>query len=106
MQVDTLITAVGTEVGMQLSSLLTLVVGLIVKVCVDLGKKASEKFAAAPGMVKTLAVIFFGQVVIWVNAATGIVLTGDLTSLDTTLSGIVLAAVSMGLHAVSKLFKK
>jgi hypothetical protein len=101
---DSLAQVIGTEVGGQVTALVSLGLGLVLKFAVDLGKKLSTKFATAPDMVKAISVIVFAQLVTLVAAKTGIVLTGDLTTLDTTLAGLVVSTVAMGFHSALKAF--
>ena len=103
--VDGLAGQVGTLVGAQVAAWVSLGLGLLVKVVVDLAKKASAKFAAAPDIVKSLGAVLFGQAAAWVTAKTGFVVSADIGALDATLTGIVLAAVAMGIHGLSKVIK-
>jgi hypothetical protein len=101
---DSLSQVIGTEVGAQVTTLVSLGLGLALKFVVDLGKKLSTKFATAPDSVKAIAVVLFAQLVTFVSVKTGVLLTGDLTTLDTTLAGLVISAVSMGFHSALKAF--
>lgn len=101
---DSLAQVVGSQVGAQVTALVSLVLSVILKFAIDLGKKLSGSFANAPDSIKAFAVVAFGQVVTFVSSKTGIVLQGDLTTLETTLSGLVIAITAMGVHALSKVF--
>lgn len=104
---DSIAQVVGTDVGTQVTAVVSLGIGLVLKFAVDLGKKLSAAFATAPDPVKAFAVVAFGQLVTFIAAKTGIVLTGDLTTLQTTLSGLVISLASMGFHSLSRvLFPK
>jgi hypothetical protein len=97
---DSIAGDIATTVGQQLSALVLLGLGFVIKFTVDLGKKASGAFANAHDLVKALVAIVFGQFTIWLGTTTGILLSPDITLLDTTLSGAVLSAVAMGIHGL------
>ena len=103
---DSLAQAVGAQAGAQVTALVSLVLSIVLKFVIDLGKKLSVAFATAPDSVKAFAVVAFGQVVTLVSTKTGLVLQVDLSTLETTLSGLVIAGTAMGVHALSKIFLK
>ena len=107
-QADTLpvVTEIATTVGGEVAAWVTLLLGVVIKLLVDIGKKASAKFQSAPDMVKALVALVFGQLAALVGAKTGITINPDLAVLDTTLVGVTLAAVSMGVHSLVKSLAK
>lgn len=104
-QADSLAQIVGGQTGAHVATLVSLGLSILLKFAVDLGKKLSSSFDNAPPTVKAFAVVAFGQLVTFVAAKTGIVLQGDLTTLETTLSGLVIAVSSMGVHGLTKTFR-
>ena len=103
-QADTLavVTEIANTVGGEVSALVSLVLGAVIKVVMDLGKKASSKLGAAPAPVKALVVAVFGQIAAFISAKTGVLVSPDIAMIDTSLVGLTLAAVSMGVHALTK----
>lgn len=103
-QADTLpvVTEIVTTVSGEVAAWVTLLLGVVIKLLVDLGKKLSAKFQSAPDVVKALVAVVFGQVAAVVSAKTGIFINPDLAVLDTTLVGATLSAVAMGLHSLVK----
>ena len=104
MQVDTLavVTEITNTVGAEVSALVSLVLGAVIKVVVDLSKKASAHLNNAPAAVKALVVVLFGQAAAFLSAKTGVFINPDIAALDTTLVGILLTGVSMGVHGFTK----
>lgn len=103
-QADTLpvVTEIATTVGGEVSALVTLVLGVVIKVVMDLGKKASAHLDAAPALVKVLVVTGFGQLAAFISAKTGVFINPDVAALDATLVGATLSAVAMGVHGLVK----
>lgn len=103
---DSLATAVGTQVGTQVSVTLALVLGVVTKFVVDLAKRGLTTLNSAPAPVKALVATGFAQLAMWVTAKTGLVVDPNITALETTVAGLVVALSAMGVHAVSKLTLK
>jgi hypothetical protein len=103
---DSLADAVGALAGTQISSVVTLVLGVVTKFVVDLAKGLSTKLDNAPGPVKALVATAFAQVAAWVTAMTGVVVNPDITALETTVGGLVVAFAAMGVHGLVKAFTK
>jgi hypothetical protein len=103
-QADTLavVTEIANTVGGEVSSLVALVLGVVIKIVVDLGKKASVQLDTAPASVKALVVAAFGQLAAFISAKTGVFVSPDIAVLDASLVGLTLAAVSMGVHGLTK----
>lgn len=103
-QADTLpvVTEIATTVGGEVAVWVSLVLGVVIKVVMDLGKKASAQLDAAPAPVKALVVAAFGQLAAFISAKTGVFVSPDVAVLDTTLVGLTLAAISMGVHGLVK----
>lgn len=103
--VDSLAQAVAPTTPAYVAALASLGTSVVLKYAVDVGKKASVKFDEAPAPLKALAVVAFGQVATLASAKAGLVLQGGPSALDVTLSGLVVSASSMGVHALSKLWR-
>jgi hypothetical protein len=103
---DSLSTVVGGVAAVQISSLVALVLGVITKFVVDIAKKASIQLDTAPGPVKALVATAFAQVATWVTVMTGVVVNPDITALETTVGGLVVAFAAMGVHGLVKAFRK
>lgn len=103
---DSLATAVGSQVGVQVSALLALGLGVVTKFVVDGARKVSAALDTAPPAVKAMAATLFAQVAIWVTTKTGLVVNPDIGALETTLAGLTVAASAMGVHAVTKAVTK
>ena len=103
---DSIAQTIGAGAGTQVTALASLVLSIVLKFAVDLGKKWSVSFDNAPASVKALAVVGFGQLVTFLSAKTGVVLQGDLSTLETTLSGLVVAGTAMGVHGLTKALSK
>lgn len=103
-QADTLpvVAEIATTVGGEVATWVTLVLGVVIKVLMDFGKKASVHLDAAPAPVKALIVAVFGQLAAFISAKTGIFVSPDVAVLDTTLVGVTLSAVAMGVHGLVK----
>jgi hypothetical protein len=107
-QADTLavVTEIANTVGAEVSSLVALVLGVVMKVVVDVAKKASTHFEAAAPATKLMVVVAFGQLTAFIGAKTGIFIDPNIATLDTSLVGATLTAVSMGVHGLTKTVKK
>jgi len=95
-------TEIATTTGAQVSALVSLFLGVVIKFVMDLGKKLSAHLDAAPASVKAFVVVGFGQVAAFISAKTGIFINPDIALLDTTLVGATLSVVSMGVHGLTK----
>lgn len=104
--VDSVATEIATTVGTEVSALVSLVLGMLIKILVDLGKKASAQFAKAPDIVKALVALAFGQLAAFVSIKTGIPVSSDVAMLDVTLAGAVLSAIAMGVHSLVKAIRQ
>lgn len=103
-QADTLpvVTEIATTVGGEVAAWVTLLLGIVIKLLVDLGKKLSAKIQSAPDVVKALVAVVFGQLAAVIGTKTGILINPDLAVLDTTLVGATLSAIAMGVHGLVK----
>lgn len=104
--VDSLAVVVGTAAATQISTWVTLVLSVITKFGVDFAKRLSTKLDAAPAPMKALAATGFGQAAAWVTATTGVAVNPDITAMQTTVGGLVVAFSAMGVHAGLKALKK
>jgi hypothetical protein len=93
---------IATAVGGEVSALVSLVLGLGIKLLVDLGKKVSATFSAAPGPVKALVATAFGQAAAIISAKTGVFIDPNIEVFDVTFIGLALSAISMGIHSLTK----
>jgi phage-related minor tail protein len=100
--VDSLTQVITTTVSTEVATLISLGLAALIKVVVDLGKMLSTKFAGAPDIVKTFVAVFFGQVAAWASTVLNIPVSADPTNLGTTLVGVVLAVLAMGVHSAVK----
>lgn len=103
---DSLVTTVGTQVGVQVSALLALVLGVVTKFLVDGARKVLAALDTAPAPVKALVATGFAQVAMWITVKTGLIVNPDVTALETTIAGLTVALSAMGVHALSKLPSK
>lgn len=103
-QVDTLpvVTEIATTVGGEVATWVTLALGVVIKVLMDLGKKVSVQLDSAPAPVKALVVAAFGQLAAFISAKTGVFINPDVAVLDATLVGVTLSVVAMGVHSLVK----
>jgi hypothetical protein len=103
-QADTLavVTEIANTVGGEVSALVSLVLGAVIKIVMDLGKKASVQLDTAPAPVKALIVTAFGQLAAFISVKTGVFVSPDIAVIDASLVGLTLAAVSMGVHGLTK----
>lgn len=104
--VDSLATAVGSQVGTQVTSLIALALSVGTKIAVDYAKKSLAQLDAAPGPVKALVAVAFAQLATWVSVKTGLLINPDITALETTVAGLTVALSAMGVHAVTKAVTK
>ena len=98
--VDSLAKATAVAVDPQIQALVTMGLGLLLKVVMDLGKLGSKHFAALPGFTKAVVALFLGPVFMLIAAKTGIKI--DLNNLDITAVGLTVSGVAMGLNALLK----
>jgi hypothetical protein len=97
--VDSVSQQLGAQIGAQLSGVLALGLGAVVKVVMDATKKVSTRVDSAPGGAKALIAIAFSQVAVWASSLTGLAINPDLNALDTTVAGLVVSGVAMGVNA-------
>jgi hypothetical protein len=100
--VDSLGNAIGAQTGAQVGALVTVALGFVTKLLVDLAKKGLTALAAAPDAVKSIVAILFAEGVVWVNHTLGLALSTDISALETTVVGLVVGLASMGWHAVAR----
>ena len=99
---DTTVTSV-IETFTQLStSIIVLVLGFITTFVMTWARRAVVALDTAPSFVRSAAALVVGQALTWVSTLLGVSVTTDVTSLDTALAGLVVAAAGMGIHAVFK----
>lgn len=103
---DSLATAVGSQVGTQVTTLVALGLSVATKFAVDLAKKASAKVATLPGPAKALVALVFAQATTWVSVKTGLLINPDISALETTVAGLTVALSAMGVNAVIKTVTK
>ena len=99
---DSVAKEIATTVGTQVSALVSLGLGMLIKILVDLGKKASTQFAKAPDMVKAFVALAFGQLAAFTSVKTGLPISSDIAVIDVTLAGAVISAIAMGIHSAIK----
>lgn len=99
---DSLANVAGSVAGEQVTSLVTIGLGLVTTLVMTVARKGMAALDAAPAIVKSVVVIAFAQAATWLSSLTGIAINGDLSSLDVTLAGVVVAAAGMGIHALLK----
>ena len=100
--VDSLAVVVGSGVSAQVTMWVTLLLSTVTTLAVSFAKRGLAMLDEAPAIVKTLTAVVFGQAATWVSAQTGLVINGDITALETTAAGLVVALGAMGIHAVGK----
>jgi hypothetical protein len=103
---DSVATEIATKIGTEVSALVSLGLGMLIKVLVDLGKKASVEFEKAPDMVKAFVALAFGQLAAFISVKTGIPISSDVAILDVTLAGAVVSAIAMGIHSGIKAIRQ
>lgn len=104
--IDSLATAVGSQVGTQASIFIAVVLSVITKFAVDVAKHVSVKIATLPGPAKALVALVFAQAATWVSVKTGLLINPDVSALETTVAGLTVALSAMGVHAVTNTIKK
>lgn len=103
---DSLAAAVGSQIGNQVTTLVTLALSVVTKFAVDLAKKTSTQISSLPDPLKALVAVAFAQAATWVSVKTGLVVNPDISSLETTVAGLTVALSAMGVHAVGKVVTK
>jgi hypothetical protein len=99
---DSVAVEVGSQIGAYLGTLLVLGLGFVNKVVVDLAKKGLALLDTAPSVVKSLVALLFAFAATWVSSQTGFNVSPEVGALPTTLSAVLVWAVSMGWHSLSK----
>lgn len=102
---DTLALQVGTLVATQTTAWVTLGLSVVTTTVVGLAKRSLTAFAAAPDLVKSIVAILFAQIATWGSTMTGVGINPDITTLETTVVGLVVAFGSMGVHALTKVLR-
>lgn len=103
---DSVANQIATTIGTEISAIVSLGLGMLIKILVDLGKKGSAEFAKAPDMVKAFVALAFGQLAAFLSVKTGIPISSDIALLDVTLAGAVVSAIAMGLHSALKAIRQ
>lgn len=97
--VDSLSQQISSQVGTQVTSLVLLALGTVVKIVMDFSKSLSVKLGEAPSGVKALVAVLFSQLAVWGSTASGIAINTDINALDVTVVGFVISAIAMGVNA-------
>lgn len=104
--VDSLAAVVGSGVGAQVTAWTTLLLSAVTTLAVSFAKRVLTHLNSASPSVKAITATVFAQVATWVGTQTGLVVNTDISALETTVAGLVVALGAMGAHAVSKVARK
>lgn len=103
---DSLASAVGSGVGAQVTAWTTLLLSAVTTLAVSFAKRVLTHLNSASPSVKAITATVFAQVATWVGTQTGLVVNTDISALETTVAGLVVALGAMGVHATSKVVRK
>ena len=99
---DSIAVVVGGVVSGWATTFLVSVLGVVNKFVTDAAKAVLGKFSVLPDWSKALIALGFAQVVTFLNAKFGVGASTDVTALVTSAQGVLVWAISMGWHALSK----
>lgn len=99
---DSTTVSAAQELGTKVNAGVALGLGFVVKLVVDVLKKVITKVDQSPALVKTAITTATALGATWLSGVVGFPVSTDPSMLESTVSALLVAGVSMGVHGVVK----
>lgn len=99
---DSAATSAVQQLSTQVNAGVALGLGFVVKLVVDALRKVIAKIDQSPALVKTAIATGTAFGATWLSGVVGFPVSTDPSSLESTVSALLVAGVSMGVHGVVK----